>query len=180
MFQALSELDRVDAAPVGELHDVLIPHQVVGVLGHRRERRIGRPGPAFGRREIARLQHAVHPELEEGPGLLDGPGQGRRVGPGQLARVAAAGQVRHHHVDLVLALPFVDPRGGALAGRVGVVGQHDALGEVPQQGEVLLGQRGATGGDGPGHAGLEGADDIGVALADDDLALRDDAHSWPS
>ena len=44
---------------------------------------------------------------------------------------------------------------------------------------MLLRQRGATGGDGPRHAGLEGADDVGVALAHDDLTLFDDALLGP-
>ena len=44
---------------------------------------------------------------------------------------------------------------------------------------MLLGQRGAARGDRSGDAGGEAADDVGVALADDDLAGRDDVLLRP-
>ena len=53
VLEALAQLGRVEPAAVGQLHDVLVPHQVVGVLGHRRQCRLGRPGASLGRREVA-------------------------------------------------------------------------------------------------------------------------------
>ena len=100
----------------------------------------------------------------------DGGPQRLGVGPGQVGRVGAGRQGGHGHVDLVLALPLVEAAGRRLPGAVGVVGQHHPGGEVPEQPDVLLGQGGAAGGHGPGHAGLEEADHVGVALADHDLA----------
>ena len=92
---------------------------------------------------------------------------------------APGGKRGHGHVDLVMALPLVDAAGALLARRVGVVGEHHASGEVAQQPEVVLAQRGATRGHGTGHPGQEEGDDVGVPLAHDDLAVLDDVVLGP-
>ena len=171
VLEPFPQARRVEPATVRKLHDVLVADQNVGMLGHRTQGRLGGPGPALGRGQVAPAQNAVHPELQEGSGLCHGPGQRGRVAAGEVARIAPLGEVGHDHVDFVLALPLVDAGGRTLARSVGVVGQHNAAAEVPQQGEMLLGQGRPAGGHGPGHAGLEEADDVGVALAHHHLAL---------
>ncbi len=150
------------------------------MLGHRLQGGVGGPGPPLGAGEVGGGEDPVHPELEEWPGLGHCPGQRLGVGAGQLPGVGPGREAGHGHLDLVAPLPLVDPGDGRLAGVVGVVGQHDALGEVAQQREVLLGQGRPAGGHGPGHPGHEEPDDVGVALADHHLAGGDDVVPWPS
>ena len=76
-------------------------------------------------------------------------------------------------------LPLVPLLRRALARAVGVVGQHHAAGERLQELDVLLGQRGATGGDRVRHAREREAHDVGVALADHDLVPRADLRLGP-
>ena len=59
------------------------------MLGHRGQGCFGGPGPSLGRGQVAGVDDAVHPELEERPGLGHGPGQGgsgslRERSPGSL------------------------------------------------------------------------------------------------
>ncbi len=118
-------------APLGHLHHVLVPHQVVGVLGHRGQGGVGRPGPALGGGQVGGSQDPLHPELEEGLGPGHGRPQAVGIGAGQLAGVRARREGGHGHVELELALPLVEAAGGRLAGAVGVEGQHHPGGEVP-------------------------------------------------
>ena len=76
------------------------------------------------------------------------------------------GSADHGDLDVVGALPRVDAVRRGLPGVVRVVGQHEPTGEPLQLAHVVLGQRGAAGGDRPGDAGAGEADHVGVALAD--------------
>ena len=77
-------------------------------------------------------------------------------------------------LDLELLLPAVPLLGRALARGVAVVCEHDLPREVLQDLEVLVGERGAARGDRVGRARERERHDVGVALADDHLAARDD------
>ena len=111
--------------------------------------------------------------------LADGGGQRVRVALGQVARVLPAGQPGHRHLHLVLLLPLVEALGRALAGGVGVEGQHDPAGVALEQPHVVLGERRAARGHGPGHADAVEPDDVGVALAHHDLVGRRDVGLGP-
>ena len=149
------------------------------MLGHRREGGLGSACSSFGRTEVAGVEDAVDAKLQEGAGLGHGADQGVGIGAGQLPRIAPSGKGGHHDIDLVLALPLVDPRGGLLPGAVGVIGQDDAPTEVTQQREVLLGQGGAARGHCARHPGLKEPDDIGIALAHHHFAPGDDVVLGP-
>ena len=96
------------------------------------------------------------------------------------AGIHAGGQVGHRHVDVVLLLPLVEPVGGGLPGRVGVEGQHDPPGEAACSSLTWSSVRAV-----PQVATARGtpargeADDVGVALADDDLVGVDDVVLGP-
>ena len=81
-----------------------------------------------------------------------------------------AGRSATCDLDLVALLPPVPLLGRALAGGVGVVGEHHLAGEVLEDLEVVVGERGAARGDRVRRAGERERHDVGVALADDDLA----------
>ncbi len=91
VVEALPQPRRVEAAPVRQLHDVLVAHQVVGVLRHRGQCGVRGTGATFRRGEVTRPQHAVDAELQERPRLLDGAGERSGVGARQVPGVAAAG-----------------------------------------------------------------------------------------
>ena len=82
-----------------------------------------------------------------GIGVVDGRLERLRVTLGEVARVLARGQLGDRHLDLVGLLPLVEPRGGALAGGIGVEGQHDLARVALEQADVFLGERRAAGGD---------------------------------
>ena len=110
--------------------------------------RLGGPGPAFERGEVGGGEHPVEPELQERRGALDRlhaapSGSSRHTSAGS----RPGGQVGHLELDLVLLLPLVPLLRRALAGGVGVVGEHHLAGEVLQHLEVVVGQRGAARGD---------------------------------
>ena len=92
ILEALTQARRVEPAPIRQLHHVLVAHQVVGMLGHGGQGRLGGPGPALGRGQVAGAENAVDPELEERPGFGDGPGQRLGIAPGKIAGVAPAGR----------------------------------------------------------------------------------------
>ena len=60
--------------------------------------------------------------------------------------IATGGKIGDLELDLVALLPAVPLLGRALAGGVGVVRQHHLAGEVLEDLEVVVGERGATGG----------------------------------
>ena len=121
----------VDADPFGQLHEVLVAHEVVGVLGDEGHRRLGRRRPALDTGQVGRPEEPLEPELEEGPGALDRRRQPGRVGEADVGRVLPRGEVGDREADLVAGLPLVDTQGRILTGVVGVVGQHQVGGEIP-------------------------------------------------
>ena len=159
----------VELAALGDGHHVLVADELAGVLGDGGQRHLGRLAPALGGAQVGGGEDPLDAEPEERHGLLDGLAQGVGVGPGEVGRVAAGREGGDGHLDLVLALPLVDPLGRGLAGGVGVEGQHEPRGEALERADVLVGEGGAAGGDGPVEADLGEADHVGVALADDDL-----------
>ena len=104
--------------------------------------------------------------------------RGRVVLP-EVTGVAAGRQVGHLDLHLVGLLPLVPAFGGRLAGAVGVVCEHDLAGEILEDLEVLVGQRGPARGDGVGCAGERERHHVGVALADHDIAARHDLALGP-
>ena len=180
LLQPLPQEEWLEAAALGHLHQVLVTDQVVGMLGHCGQGRVGGPGPALGGTQLGRGEDPLHPELEKGLGPDDCGPQPLGIAPGQFAGVGAGRQGGHGHVDRQLALPLVEAAGGRLTGAVGVEGQHHPRGEAPEQLHVLLGQGRPAGGHRPLHARPEQPDDIGVPLADHDLVGGDDRPAWPS
>ena len=91
---------------VGDLHEVLVAHELVGVLGDHRQRGLGGAGPALGRAQVGRGERPLDAEREERaapsrPRLRSASGSRvRRVG-----RVGAGRQVGHRDVDLVASAP---------------------------------------------------------------------------
>ena len=77
--------------------------------------------------------------------------QALRIVPGDLGRVGPGRQVDHRQFELVGLFPLVQTSGGRLPGGVGVEGQKDAVGEMAEEAEVILGERRAAGGDGALH-----------------------------
>ena len=149
------------------------------MLGDHPGREGGCPGPPFDRGDVGTGDGTVEAELQERLGVFEGLEEAGRVVLEQVARVLADGQVGDADFDLVLLLPSVPAFGGALAGGVGVVGQDDPPGEVLQHLEVLVGERGTASGHRVGGAGEHEAHDVGVPLADDDLAVGHDLALRP-
>src|SRR5207245_9269676 len=92
-LQTFSQAGGVDRGPLLDLHDVLVAHELVGVLAYHRESGLGGAGPPLGRAERTRRQRPLAPEGEEGAGAVHGGAQARRKGAGRLGGVGAAGEV---------------------------------------------------------------------------------------
>src|SRR3984885_1655443 len=92
VLELLPKSRGVETAAIGELHDVLITHQVDRVLGHRREGSLGGASSSFGRSQVAGVEDAVDAKLQEGAGLGHGADQGLGIGAGQLPRIAPSGK----------------------------------------------------------------------------------------
>ena len=103
-----------------------------------------------------------------------------RIGRARSAGPSPTREVGDRHLDLVLALPLVDPLGGGLAGGIGVERQDQLGTEALEPPDVLVGEGGAAGGDRDRQAALGEADHVGVALADDDLVAGARSRPWPS
>jgi len=65
------------------------------VLGHERHGRLGRRRPALDAGQVGVPEEAIEPELEKGPGALDGRRQPGRVGQAHVGRVLPRGEVGH-------------------------------------------------------------------------------------
>src|SRR5271155_234361 len=170
---------RLEAAPICDLHHILIAHEVIGVLRYRRQSAVRSSRSSLGSREISLLQDPIKPELEEGPRGSNRRSQRLWVLQGKLSGIAARRELGDNYVNLVAALPLVDPSRRRLACAVGVVSKNDALSEVPQQLEMLFGQRRATGGYRTGEPGLKTPDDVCVPFAHHYLSGGDDVFLRP-
>ena len=121
----------------------------VRVLVDDRHGRVGQLRPGLRRDDPASgAQHPPDAEAQERLGLVDRSPQRGRILAGQLAGILAPRQAGHLDRHVELALPLVEPLGRALAGGVGVEGQHHPAGEALEQAHVLRGQRGPARGDG--------------------------------
>ena len=127
---------------------------------------------ALERAQVGAGEKAVDPELQERRRAFDRSRKRAAVVLPEVAGVTTGRQVGHLDLHLVCLLPLVPAFGGGLTGAVGVVCQHDLAGEVLQDLEVLVGESGAARRDGVGRAGEDERHDVGVALADHDLAAR--------
>ena len=97
----------------------------------------------------------------------------------EVARIATLRQTSDLHLHLVGFFPFVEARRSTLPGRIGVERQHHLARISLQQPNVLLGEGGATGGNGASHAGSVEADHVGVALAHHHLVVFGDVGLRP-
>ncbi len=138
------------------------------MLGDHRSCRLRRPGSALRTVELRPVEHPANAVVQEGTGAVEGGTQGLRIALGQFAGVCPIGHVGDEHLDVVAALPAVEPVGGRTTGPVGVEGQHQLGREPGHQLHVVVGQRRATGRYRLGDPRPMTADDVGVALAHHD------------
>ena len=103
---------------------------VVGVLGHHRQSGLRRLGPAFGRPQVGGLQDAFDPESAGTAWPRDRPRSASGSVRARSAGSAPAGRAATATSTCVMALPLVDAAGTRFARSIGVVGEHDPLGEV--------------------------------------------------
>ena len=139
----------------------------------------GGPRPCLSRGGVVAGEHPVNPEAQERHGGGHGLAQGIRVLAGEVARVGTHRQRGHGHIEAVALLPGVEPLGGVLARGVSVEGEHDPSGVAAKHPDVVLGQCGATRGDGVVKAYGGKPDGVGVALAHDGFVSADDGGLCP-
>ncbi len=173
------ESTHFDTAAIGDLHEVLVAHQLAGVRRHQRGCGFSGPSPPLDGGQVAGFEHAGHPEPEERLRLLDRRSQRRRVALREVARVDPRGKRSDPHVDLVALLPLVELVRGGLTGCVGIETQHDPRREPLEDLDVFFGERRPAGRHGTRHAGLGVAHDVGVALTDDHLVGAHDMLLGP-
>ena len=130
--------------------------------------------------EAVLLDRAAQKEVHEILGLLDEPAKSRRplradeaVGVGAVGQQHPAREQPVGDENLEAALGRADARG------VPVEDHHPAFGEPAHQRRVPVRERGAGGRDHVRHAGLDGGDQVEVALDDDADALAADRILGP-
>ena len=175
-------LDHAWSNPVrpGDRLDVLLAHQLARDLPQHRHREVDRPGRALRAwrdRRAASTRSSLNCANRDAlsTAFTNAPGSSRQRSPGILAR-RERGDL---HLDVEALLPLVPLLGRVLAGGVGVVREHHVTREALQDLHVLVGQRGAAGGDRVRDAREREPHDVGVALADHHLVARADLRLRP-
>ena len=149
------------------------------MLVHHRHRLLGHGGAVFGRTEGLGPQHPLHPETQERQRIVDGFTQCRRVGEAEFARVFPLRKPSHAYLQLVLLFPLVEAGCRTLAGRVGVERKHHIARIALHQPHVFFSEGRTARGHRTADARAMETDDIGIALAHDDLIGVDDVALGP-
>ena len=163
---------KLDTGAVGDLDDVLIKYQRVGMLADD----IERPqqfAPYLQGGHVTGIQHSVETELEERHGLIDC--SMKTFGSDERdRRDQRRGQGGDPNLEFVLLLPRVDPLGCSRPAASASNDNTRRLAENRLSSRTCSSVSAAARGD-PQDPGGGVADHIGIALADDRLTRLDDA-----
>ena len=149
------------------------------MLGDDRGGDLAGTGATFEARLVGGRERAVDAELHERLRRLDRLDEQLGVVAPHVGGIATEREVGDLELDVVALLPLVPALGRALAGGVGVVGEDHLAGEVLDDLEVVVGERGAAGRHRVRLTGERERHHVGVALADEDLPAGHDLGLRP-
>ena len=167
--------------PGGARHqlDVLLADQLVRDFAQDRNQLVRSSGLPLRSHQVGGRQGAIDLELCKARSTFDRLDQCRRIRLPEIARVLARRQRGDLDLDVESLLPLVPLLRRALAGGIGVVGQHHVPREALQDLDVVIRQRGPARRNDVRYARQSKPHDVGVALADDNFVPGADLGLGP-